>query len=49
VNKHNNKSHPKARQVMDHRDDLLNQRAALKTKLPHIAGRKADQTAAAEG
>jgi hypothetical protein len=49
VNKHSNKPHPKAGQVVDHRVDLLNQRAAFKTKLPHLAGRGADQKAAAEG
>jgi hypothetical protein len=38
-----------AGQAVDHRIDLLSQRAASKTELPHLAGGGADQTAAAEG
>jgi hypothetical protein len=33
---------------VDHRDDLLNQREALKIELPHFTGEGADQTAAAK-
>jgi hypothetical protein len=33
---------------VDHRDDLLNQREAFKIELPHLAGKEADQTAAAK-
>jgi hypothetical protein len=39
----------KAGQVVDCRADLLNQRAAFKTVLLHLAGGGADQTAASEG
>jgi hypothetical protein len=35
-------------QVVDHRDDLLNQRAAFKIELPHLIAGGTDQTAAAE-
>jgi hypothetical protein len=34
---------------VDHRNDLLNQRAAFKIELLHLTGGEADQTAAAEG
>jgi hypothetical protein len=39
----------KAGKVVDYRTNLLNQRAAVKTELPHLAGGGDDQTAAAEG
>jgi hypothetical protein len=48
VNKHSNKPSPKAGQVVDHRADLLNQRAAFKTELPHLTEVEADKTAALE-
>jgi hypothetical protein len=38
VNKYSDKPLPKAGQVMDHRADLLNHRAAFKTELPHLNG-----------
>jgi hypothetical protein len=47
VNKHNNKPPPKSGQVVVKRTDL-NQKAAFKTKLPHLKEGEADQTAAAE-
>jgi hypothetical protein len=34
---------------VDHRANLLNQRAAFKTELLHLAERGADQTTVAEG
>jgi hypothetical protein len=40
---------PKAGKVVDHKTDLLNQRVAPKTELPHLAGVGVDQTVAAEG
>jgi hypothetical protein len=43
---------PKAGQVVDHRADLLSQRTASKTKLPHKTEKQAancDKTWAAEG
>jgi hypothetical protein len=49
MNKHSNKPPPKAGQIVDHRNDHLNQRAAFKTELPHLTRGGADQTAAAEG
>jgi hypothetical protein len=49
VNKNSKKPPPKAEQVVDHRNDLLNQTAAFKTELPHLAGGGGDQKAAAEG
>jgi hypothetical protein len=39
----------KVGRVVDRRADLLNQRAAFKLELPHLAGGGAEQTAAAEG
>jgi hypothetical protein len=33
---------------MDHRADLLSQRAAFKTELPHLTGGGADKKTAAE-
>jgi hypothetical protein len=44
-----NKPLLKAGQVVDHRVDLLNQRAAFKTEESHLTRGEADQTAAAEG
>jgi hypothetical protein len=38
-----------AGQVVDHRADLLSQRTAFWTKVPHLAGGGAEQTDAAEG
>jgi hypothetical protein len=49
VNKYSNKPPPKAKQVVDPRADLLNQKEAFKTKFPHLSEGGADQTAAAEG
>jgi hypothetical protein len=37
---------PKAEQIVDHRADILNQRAAFKIELPHFSGGGADKTAA---
>jgi hypothetical protein len=34
---------------VDHRDDLLNQRAAFKIELPHLTVEGANQKAAVEG
>jgi hypothetical protein len=36
VNQHSDKPYPKAGQVVYHRTDLLNPRAAFKTKPPHL-------------
>jgi hypothetical protein len=49
VKEHRDKPCPKAGQVVDHRADLLNQRTAFKTELPHLTGGEADQTTATEG
>jgi hypothetical protein len=35
---------PKVEQMMDPRADLMGQRAAFKTELPHLYGRGANQT-----
>jgi hypothetical protein len=40
---------PKAGQLVDPGADLVGQRAAFSTELPHLAREGADQTAAAEG
>jgi hypothetical protein len=40
---------PNVGQVVDHKADLLNHRAAFKTEVPHLSGGGADQTASAEG
>jgi hypothetical protein len=49
VNKHSRQATSKTGKVVDCRADLLNQRTALKTELPHHARGEAAQTAAAEG
>jgi hypothetical protein len=47
VNKHWATSN--AGQVVDHRNDLLNQKAAVKTELPHLTEGFVDHAAAGEG